>query len=114
MENQSHLYILWAGGDPVTAEKMVFMYSMNALRNGWWQQVTIVVWGASATLVPKDEAIQRLIQSAGDLGVRFTACKACADQLGVTGRLEALGIQVDYLGTFLTDLLKSKAPLITV
>ena len=50
MENSLHLYIMWTTGDPVTAEKMVFMYGGNSLRNGWWEEVTIIIWGASAQL----------------------------------------------------------------
>jgi hypothetical protein len=29
MENKDHLYILWTNSDPVTADKMVFMYATN-------------------------------------------------------------------------------------
>lgn len=35
MENDSHLYILWTSGDPVTAMNMVMMYGGNSLRKGW-------------------------------------------------------------------------------
>ena len=52
-----------------------------------------------------------------DGGVEFSACKACADELGVTERLEALGIEVIYWGEPLTTLLttgivKKRPPLV--
>jgi hypothetical protein len=47
-------------------------------------------------------------------GVEFSACKACADELGVTERLEALGIEVIYWGEPLTRVLREKSPLLTV
>jgi hypothetical protein len=43
---EDHLHILWTNADPVTAEKMVFMYAANALKFAWWQRVTIIIWGA--------------------------------------------------------------------
>jgi hypothetical protein len=40
MEKKDHLYILWTNGDPITAEKRVFMYGINSLLKGWWEKVT--------------------------------------------------------------------------
>ena len=39
-------------------------------------------------------------------GVEVLACKACSDRLGVSADLEGLGINVFYVGTALTDMLK--------
>lgn len=47
-------------------------------------------------------------------GVIVTACKACADQLGVRSELKSLGIEVKYWGTGLTEILKSEDKLLTV
>lgn len=49
-----------------------------------------------------------------ETGVHITACKACADQLGVTAELENLGIEVKYWGKPLTRLLKDDETLLTV
>jgi hypothetical protein len=35
MSEEDHLHILWTNADPVTAEKMVFMYAANALKFAW-------------------------------------------------------------------------------
>ena len=48
MKDKSHLFILWTNCNPITAEKMVFMYSSNPLLKGWWEHVTLIVWGAPA------------------------------------------------------------------
>ncbi len=114
MENSSHLYIMWTTGDPVTAEKMVFMYCGNSLRNGWWEEVTIIIWGASAKLAGTDAGIQEMIRELISLGVEFTACKRCAEDLGVASQLEELGVEVKFWGAPLTDLLKSGTHLITI
>jgi hypothetical protein len=114
MEENSHLYILWTNGDPITAEKMVFMYGINSLIHGWWDKVTLIIWGAPAKLVSQDANIQEHIKKALDAGVHLTACKACADQLGVTETLEQLNIEVKYWGDPLTKLLKNGQTLLSI
>jgi hypothetical protein len=114
MNDDVHLHLLWTNDNPVTAEKMVFMYATNSLLHGWWEKVTLIIWGATAKLASEDENIQQKIKAAQDAGVLVTACKACADQLGVTKNLQELGIEVKYWGQPLTEILKRRARLLTV
>ncbi|BBO66648.1 hypothetical protein DSCA_05780 [Desulfosarcina alkanivorans] len=114
MSQKTHLYVLWTTDNPITAEKMVFMYTVNSLVHGWWEAVTLIIWGAPAKLVGEDETVQKMVADALDAGVHVSACKACADQLGVTERLEKLNIEVKYWGIPLTDILKSDQALITL
>ena len=111
---KTHLYVLWTNDNPVTAEKMVFMYTINSLKHGWWEKVTLIIWGASTKLVSEDANIQEKIKEALDTGVHITACKACADQLGVTETLEKLQIEVKYWGPPLTEILKNNEQLLTI
>ena len=112
--DKNHLYVLWTNDNPITAEKMVFMYAINSLVYGWWQMVTLIIWGATAKLVSEDETIQEKIKEALDAGVRITACKACTDELGVTETLEKLQIEVKYWGQPLTEVLKNNEQLLTI
>jgi hypothetical protein len=112
--NKTHLYVLWTNDNPITAEKMVFMYTINSLAHGWWDNVTLIIWGAPAKLVSEDARIQALVKDALDAGVHITACKACAKQLGVTDSLEKLQIEVKFWGQPLTDILKGNERLITI
>ncbi len=114
MSEQTHLYVLWTNDNPITAEKMVFMYTINSLKHGWWEKVTLIIWGAPAKLVSEDAAIQEKVKEALDAGVHLTACKACADQLGVTGALEKLCIEVKYWGAPLTEILTNGEKLLTI
>ena len=114
MSTGKHLYVLWTNDNPITAEKMVFMYTINSLKKGWWEKVTLIIWGATAKLVSEDHNIQSKIKEALDAGVFITACKACTDQLGVTEILENLDIEIKYWGVPLTDLLTSKETLLTI
>ncbi len=114
MSENQHLYVLWTSADPITADKMVFMYTINALVHGWWEDVTLIIWGGSTKLVSENEAIQQRVKDAQDAGVYITACKGCSDQLGVSDKLEALGVDVQYLGVALTNVLKSDKTLLTI
>lgn len=108
------LYILWTNADEVTSDKMVMMYAINSKTAGWWKEVTIILWGAPNKLVAESELIQEKIKMALHTGVKVSACKSCADQLGTTDRLLDLGIEVKYWGEGLTEILKEDGKLLTI
>ena len=114
MSEKDTLYILWTNDNLITAEKMVFMYGINSKLREWWNNVTIIVWGATAKLVAENSDIQDLVKGALNAGVHVTACKACADQLGVGETLQDLGIEVIYWGEPLTKILKNSEALMSV
>ena len=114
MNDEAHLYVLWTNDNLVTAEKMIFMYTVNSLIHGWWDKVTLIIWGAPAKLVSENDRAQELVAKALESGVHLTACKACADQLGVSEKLAQLDIEVTYWGEPLTHILKSGQTLLTI
>jgi len=114
MPEKTKLNILWTNENLITAEKMVFMYGINAKRRDWWDQVTIIIWGATVKLVSENKKIQALIEEAKLEGVHVSVCKGCADQLGVTVALEALDLEIVYWGEPLTQILKADEKLITI
>ena len=114
MTTPSTLYILWTNADFITSEKMVFMYATNSMLYSWWENVTVIIWGAPAKLVAENAIIQERVRLAQQAGVFFSACIACADQLGVSDKLRELGIEVKGWGTGLTELIKEGEHLITI
>ena len=114
MADTQRLYILWTSGDVMTSLHMVLMYAKNSLMKGWWQHVTVIVWGAAAQLASENEAVQEEIQIAQHVGVEFSACVACARRLGVIEKLEGMGMEVIAWGEPLTELIKDGAHMITV
>lgn len=114
MNEKKHLYVLWTNDNLITAEKMVFMYTVNSLVRGWWEKVTLIIWGATAKLVGENADIQKKVMEAMDAGVHVTACKACSDQLGVTQTLEDLKIEVKYWGAPLTEIIAKGEKLLTI
>ena len=114
MEQDNELFILWTNADVLTSEKMVMMYATNSLLKDWWGAVTVIIWGATAKLVAENALIQDKLKAAQAAGVQFSACKACSDQLGVTDKLEEMGVETKYWGQPLTEILKGDRKLITI
>jgi len=100
------LVVIWSSGDREVAKKMVFMYTKNSRIKDWWGKVRLVVWGPSAQLLATDLELQEELEDLKAAGVELLACKACTDLYGVTDKIEALGIQVIYMGAPLTEMLK--------
>jgi hypothetical protein len=103
----SRLLVVWTSGDREVALKMVYMYTFCAKEKGWWGQIRLLIWGPSSQLLAKDQELQDYLQKMKDAGVDIIACKACADMYGVTEKLQELGVNVFYVGSFFTDMLKS-------
>ncbi|MBN2047317.1 MAG: DsrE family protein [Anaerolineaceae bacterium] len=107
------LNIVWTSADPDVAKNMVFMYCYNSKKHEWWQEVHLVIWGPSAKLAAENEEIQERLAAMKEIGVNLWACKACADNYGVSDALSALGVQVEYMGIPLTNVLKANGKLLT-
>ncbi len=102
----SRLVVVWTSGDREVALKMVFMYTYNAQKNGWWDTIRFIVWGPSSKLLSEDKELQEYIQRMKKVGVELYACKACADLYGVSDKLAKLGLEVKYIGQDLTSMLQ--------
>lgn len=107
------LVMLWISDDIDAAEKMAFMYAHTAKKAGWFQEVTVIIWGPSAKLISEDEKLQEKVKAMQADGVKIEACVACARQYGVDGKLRELGYDVKGMGTHLTNYLKSDAKVIS-
>ncbi len=105
-QSPKHLVVLWTSGDREAAFKMAFMYTLNSKKRGWWEEVTLVIWGPSSKLISEDQELQEELEKMKQAGVELLACKACADGYGVTESLERLGVTVKYMGQPLTGFLK--------
>ena len=108
------LNILWTTDNKDTVFNMLVMYATNAKIEGWWQEVNLIIWGASAKLVAIDPQVQTEIAEMINHGITIEACRACSDNLGVSDELTKLGINVRYMGKALTEYLKSGEKLLTV
>ena len=108
------LNILWTTDNKDTIFNMLSMYATNSIKNNWWDEVNVIIWGASAKLVGNDTQVQTEVMEMINKGVKFEACKACSDDFGVSERLTLMGVNVRYMGKALTDYLKSDEKIITI
>lgn len=100
------VFIIWSSADPEVAHNLTFMYAHNSLARGWWERVRLVIWGPSARLACEDDAIAEKLRAMMADGVEVWACRACADNYGLTESLEELGAEVIYVGQPVTEMLK--------
>ena len=59
------------------------MNAAHSLVRGWWEKVTVILWGETARLAAADPAVRERIVLAMEQGVKFSACITCAKELGV-------------------------------
>jgi hypothetical protein len=105
-DNSNKLVVLWTSDDPEVAEKMAFMYTYNAKKQGWFDEVVLIIWGPSSKLAAENEMIQEYIKKMQDAGVKIEACLHCAKMYKVDEKLKELGIDVKGMGMPLTNYLK--------
>lgn len=107
MKNKSDkLAVLWTSDDPHLAEKMAFMYTYNAKKQGWFEEVVLIIWGPSAKLLSENKMTQDYVKKMQEAGVVVEACVACARMYGVDKQLAEMGIEVKGMGVPLSNYLK--------
>ena len=105
-ENSNKLAVLWTSADPEVAEKMAFMYTYNAKKQGWFDEVVLIIWGPSSKLAAENKMIQEYLQKMQDAGVKIEACLYCAKMYDVDKKLTELGVDVKGMGIPLSNYLK--------
>ena len=112
-ETSDKLVIVWTSDDPYTAERMVLMYGHAAKTYGWFEEVTLIIWGPSAKMVAENVKIQEKLKTMQEDGVKIRACIVCANMYEVTEDLKAMGFDVQGMGKPLTEYLKGEAHVLT-
>jgi hypothetical protein len=89
-------------------EKIItgLMYATNALKHAWMNEVKVVIFGPSQRLSLNDTEIQGYLKELTGLGPIPIACKYIADQEDISKDLSALGLDVVYVGTVISDHIK--------
>ena len=105
-DNRNKLAVIWTSGDPEVAEKVCFMYTYNAKKQGWFEEVTLIIWGPSSKLLAENKMLQDYVKKMQDAGVKVQACINCANLYGVADDLRKMNIEVKGMGIPLTNYLK--------
>jgi len=109
----SRLCVVWTSGDPGVAKNVCFMYTHNAKRRGWFDEVHLVVWGPSAKLLSETPELQGEVKAMEKTGVVVEACVSCAKNYGVVDALKKLDIDVKPMGEPLSLRLKDNWKVLT-
>jgi hypothetical protein len=98
--------MILSSADTVVHDDLSFKYAYNALKQGWMDQVRVILWGPTEKIAAEDKDFIEQVKLLIDSGVEIYACKACSDNYGTSEKLEEIGIIVQYMGTFVTEMLK--------
>ena len=112
-DNSDKLVVLWTSDNLELAKSMVFMYTYNAMKFNWFNEVTLIIWGPSAKFAAENEEIQKEIARMKEAGIKIEACIACAGMFGVEDKLRKLGYDVKGMGMPLTNYLKQNYKVLT-
>lgn len=111
---KKELLVNWTTDNFDTAMSMVLLYTYNAKKLAWFDEITLLVWGASQKLVATNVEVQEQMKMMKEVGVKVIACKNCAEGKGVVDDLRACDIEVYYTGEVLTNWLLEKKPFLSV
>ena len=100
----SKLLVIVATGDREKAQTAL-MYVNNAMKRGWLDDIKVVYFGPSEKLVVEDPVISDQAREIAEAGGSI-ACKYISDRDGVSEKMEKLGVQVEYVGNIISDLIK--------
>ena len=67
--------ILWTTDNKDTVFNMLSMYAINSKKREWWQEVNVIIWGASVKLVGNDTQIQTEVLEMLGQGLHVEAVK---------------------------------------
>ena len=81
------------------------MYARNVIKYGWLDNPKVVFFGPSEQLVANDEEVANKTREIAALTDCF-ACKAISDKQGVSQNLAEAGIEVEYVGDIISNLIK--------
>jgi hypothetical protein len=82
------------------------MFAVNALKNGWLEDVKLFVFGPAEELLLRDAELQGMLKEYQLMEETAVACKFIAERDGLSPGIAALGVRVEFVGKMISDLIK--------
>jgi len=82
------------------------MYAVNALKHGWMEEVKLFFFGPAEELLLEDQELQQLLREYQSMDETAVACRFIAERDRTDKKIAALGVQVEYVGEMISDLIK--------
>jgi hypothetical protein len=99
------IVVIISSPDPGTARTGA-MYAVNALKHGWMEEVKLFFFGPAEDLLLQDAEMQSWLREYQALEETAVACKFIADRDGTADGIAGLDVQVEYVGSMISDLIK--------
>lgn len=81
------------------------MWATNALRFGWMADVRVVFFGPAQNLALEDDRVKEMAKGIAETE-KPIFCKFISDRDGKSEQLEQMGMDVQYVGTIISDFIK--------
>ncbi len=101
----NRLVVIISTGELAKAEAGL-MYAVNCLKHGWMEDVQLFLFGPAERLVVEDPDLQELLRDFKRQERQAVACRFLSDRDGTSTALDDLGVEVDYVGSRISDLIK--------
>ncbi|MFP4186158.1 MAG: hypothetical protein ACLFSM_08105 [Thermoplasmata archaeon] len=103
-EGNSKLLIVLSTGE---REKALtgMMYAKNAIEQKWIEEIQVIFFGPIENLMVKDEEIREYAEAIADQ-TECIACKYLSDRDNISEDIEELGMDVDYVGSIISDYIR--------
>jgi hypothetical protein len=82
------------------------MYAVNALKYLWMEDVRLFFFGPAQELLLQDAELRRLLHEYLENDGQPVACKFIADRDAIAAPIAALGVQVEYVGAMISELIQ--------
>ncbi len=79
------------------------MYAMNALLQGWLDEVKIFFFGPAQDLLLKDAELQNFVKEVSAMEETPVACKFISDRDHNSEQISQLGVQVEPVGYLISE-----------
>lgn len=81
------------------------MYATNSLLHGWMEDVKLFIFGPAENLLLESESFREYVMDFLEIKKEVIACRFIAEQKGLDNQLKKLGLQVEYVGEKISDLI---------
>lgn len=102
----SKLLVVWKSNDHRDIRYFIAPFVLNSKKNEWFDDVEVLIWGASADYVKASAKAIGFIKEMIDAGIEVRACKFCAEKVFAAKKLEKIGVNVMYTGVYLSEKMK--------
>ncbi|MCF6334747.1 MAG: hypothetical protein L3J12_03290 [Spirochaetales bacterium] len=86
--------------------KAGLMYAVNSVTQGWMKKVELIFFGPAQSLLLSDIEIKDYVIQFKEAKGKVTACKFIAEQDENVKEIASLGVDVEYVGSMISDLIK--------